>query len=233
MRARDVMTAQAITVRPDASVAEVARLLVEYRISAVPVVDAANHVLGIVSEGDLLHRAETGTERTRSWWLRLITSAEQLATEYVKAHARTAAEVMTRKVIAVHEDMELGAIAELLERNGIKRVPVVRAGVLVGIVSRADLIRALASAATAAKPPSETDDEALRQAILDRMSKEPWTSSSINVNVIVTDRAAHLWGFASSAEERRALAVLAETTSGVSRVVDHLRIAPASMGMGI
>ncbi len=154
MRAMDVMTTNVITVSPDTSVQEVATLLSERGISGVPVVDAENRLVGIVSEGDLLHRVETGTDRRpdrrsgrrRSWWLDTVGSDEELARDYVKSHGRTAKDVMTSEVISVSETTELADIANLLETKRIKRVPVVRDGRLVGIVSRANLVRALAAA---------------------------------------------------------------------------------------
>jgi len=152
MRARDVMTPDVITVDPDTSVQAVAKLLSERGISGVPVVDAADQLVGIVSEGDLLHRVETGTDRRperltgrrRSWWLDTIASNEELARDYAKSHGRTAKDVMTRDVISVTDTTELADVAMLLETKRIKRVPVLRDGRLVGIVSRANLVRALA-----------------------------------------------------------------------------------------
>ena len=150
MRAMDVMTTNVITVGPDTSVQAVAALLAERGISGVPVVDSANRLVGILSEGDLLHRVETGTEsppdrrsgRRRSWWLDTIGSDEELARDYVKSHGRTAKDVMTRDVISVSDTTELADIATMLETKRIKRVPVLRDGKLVGIVSRANLVRA-------------------------------------------------------------------------------------------
>jgi CBS domain-containing protein len=122
------MTSDVISVDENASVAAVAKLLAGRGISGVPVVDSANRVIGMVSEGDLLHRAETGTERRRSWWLEMMASTDKLAGEYVKAHGRTVKDVMTRNVISVAEATPIADIALLLETNGIKRVPVVRDG---------------------------------------------------------------------------------------------------------
>jgi CBS domain-containing protein len=162
----DIMTTEVITVALMTSVQEVAKLLSERGISGVPVVDADNQMVGILSEGDLLHRAETGTERVperqRSWWLE--TLASNLARDYVKAHARTAQDVMTRDVVSVYETTPLADVATLLETKRIKRVPVLRAGKLVGIVSRANLVRALAAAGV----PEQTvaDDQAIRKQIL-------------------------------------------------------------------
>ena len=135
MRAADVMTSEVITLGEDASVREAARLMAEHGISAVPVVDREKRVVGMVSEGDLLHRAETGTERRRSWWLEMVASTNQLAGEYVKSHSASVKDVMTRDVISVTEETPVADIAILLETNRIKRVPVLRDGRLVGIVS--------------------------------------------------------------------------------------------------
>src|SRR5690348_2151804 len=149
MRAIDVMTTNVITTVPDASVQAVALLLSERGISGVPVVDAGGRVIGIVSEGDLLHRAETGTERRterrRARWLDSLASDQDLARDYVKSHGRTAKDIMTREVITIDETTELSDVADLLETKKIKRVPVMRDGKLVGIVSRANLVRALAA----------------------------------------------------------------------------------------
>src|SRR5215469_9184118 len=169
MRAIDIMTTEVITVAPTASVQEVAKLMSERGISGVPVVDGENRVIGILSEGDLLHRAETGTERMRerrqSWWLRSL--ASDLASDYVKSHARTAQDVMTQAVVSIDEMTPLADVAMLLETKRIKRVPVLREGKLVGIVSRANLVRAIA----AARMPEETvrDDRAIRAELLNAL----------------------------------------------------------------
>src|ERR1700757_4532857 len=144
MRAMDVMTSEVITVDEDASVQSVAKLMAKHGISAVPVVDKHDRVIGMVSEGDLLHRAETGTERRRSWWLEMMSSTNKLAGDYIKSHSGRIRDVMTRDVVSVTEETPVANIAVLLETNRIKRVPVVRDGKLVGIVSRANLVRALA-----------------------------------------------------------------------------------------
>jgi CBS domain-containing protein len=141
MRAVEVMTTKVITVGENASVADVAKLLAERGVSAVPVVDKDHKVIGMVSEGDLLHRTETGTEKCRSWWLEMMASTDQLAGDYIKSHSTNVKDVMTRDVIAVSDTTPLANIAILLEANRIKRVPVVRDGKLVGIVSRANLVR--------------------------------------------------------------------------------------------
>jgi CBS domain-containing protein len=135
MRAADVMTSEVITVDEGASVLEAARLMAVHGISAVQVVDRKGRVVGMVREGDLLHRAETGTERRRSWWLEIVAATNQLAGEFVKSHGGSVKDVMTRDVISVTEETAVADIAILLETNRIKRVPVLRDGRLVGIVS--------------------------------------------------------------------------------------------------
>src|SRR5271168_150588 len=158
MRAVEVMTTKVITVGENASVADVAKLLAERGISAVPVVDKQNRVIGMVSEGDLLHRTETGTEKCRSWWLEMMASTNQLAGDYIKSHSANVKDVMTRDVISVSDTTPLADIAILLEANRIKRVPVVRDGKLVGIVSRANLVRALAMAINQSPSGAEAED---------------------------------------------------------------------------
>src|SRR5271165_5450277 len=166
MRAMDVMTSEVITVRENASVTAVAKLLAEHGISAVPVVDKDNRVIGMVSEGDLLHRAETGTERSRAWWLEMLASTNQLAGDYIKSHSGAVKDVMTRNVISVSDTTLVADIAVLLETNRIKRVPVLRDGKLVGIVSRANLVRALAMTINAAADGAGADDRAIRDKLL-------------------------------------------------------------------
>lgn len=226
MQARDVMTQTVITVPPTASVAEIAALLLDRRISAVPVVDADNHVIGIVSEGDLMRRPEAGTNRRRSWWLSLFTDETTLAREFVKTHGLRAADVMTPHVISVTETTDLRDIAELLEKHGIKRVPVVRDGRLVGIVSRADLLRAFVSAPTgeAAERPTRGDN-ALRDEILTRIKAQPW-GDTLMLNVVVENGRVELWGAARSQEQRQAIRVLAERVPGVQAVRDELQVVP-------
>ena len=141
MKARDVMVSPVITVKPTASVKDVAKLFLEHRISAVPVVDDQGKLAGIVSEGDLLHRAEAGTQRHRPWWLLVLTRDDALAVDYVKEHARTVADVMTKEVITAGPDTPLHEIAAALEKYAVKRLPIVKDGQLVGIVSRANLIQ--------------------------------------------------------------------------------------------
>ena len=229
MLAKDVMTRRVVTVAPETPVPEVARLLLDRRISAVPVVDAGGRLLGIVSEGDLIRRPEIVGGRRRSWWLSLLSGGERDPAEYVRTHGGQAADVMTREVVVVAEDTPVGDIARLLEERRIKRVPVVRRGKLVGIVSRADLLRGLASARPRPRA-SRPTDRAIRERLVKRLEREPWVPLG-QINVIVTDGVVHLWGLVDSAEQRRALQVAARDTAGVRRVEDHLgEVAPYLRG---
>ena len=226
MRAIDVMTSEVVTVSDNASVAAVAKLLAERSISAVPVVDAANRVIGMVSEGDLLHRTETGTERRRSWWLDMLASTNQLAGDYIKSHSGLVKDVMTRDVISVSDTTPVADIAIVLETNRIKRVSVLRDGKLVGIVSRANLVRALATSGDQPSSDTEIDDLSIRDKLLAELKAQRWAEVS-PANVSVKDGVVHLWSSYLSEQEKRALIVAAENTPGVRRVEDHMRRVPA------
>jgi len=226
MRAIDVMTSEVVTVSDNASVAAVAKLLAERSISAVPVVDAANRVIGMVSEGDLLHRTETGTERRRSWWLDMLASTNQLAGDYIKSHSGLVKDVMTRDVISASDTTPVADIAIALETNLIKRVPVLRDGKLVGIVSRANLVRALATSGDQPSSDTEIDDLSIRDKLLAELKAQRWAEVS-PANVTVKDGVVHLWSSYLSEQEKRALIVAAENTPGVRRVEDHMRRVPA------
>jgi CBS domain-containing protein len=221
MQARDVMTAAVATVRPDTRVEQIAALLLERRISGVPVIDAGGRLVGIVTEGDLMRRPDIGTERHRGWWLRTFGDERERATEYARAHGSRAEQVMTRNVVTVTEETSLAEIARLLEEHRIKRVPVVREGKVVGIVSRANLIQGLA--ARPAPPPPErwVDDRSIREEILRALDRGGWTTRG-PLNVTVTDGVVELWGLVESKEERLAIRVAAENVPGVVAVKDNL-----------
>jgi CBS domain-containing protein len=222
MRAMDIMTSEVITVGEDATVPEAAKLMVERGISAVPVVDLENRIVGMVSEGDLLHRAETGTERRRSWWLDMVSSTNKLAGEYIKSHSAKVKDVMTCDVLSVTEETPVADIAALLETNRIKRVPVVQDGKIVGIVSRANLVRALAMTITEGVGTAEVDDRTIRDRLLSELKAQKWAAVS-PANVTVKDGVVHLWSSFLSEQERRALIVAAENVPGVRRVEDHMK----------
>ena len=231
MRAMDVMTTNVITVVPDTSVQALATLLSERGISGVPVVDKDSRLVGIVSEGDLLHRTETGTERRtqrrRSRWLDTFAADQEAARDYVKAHGRSVQEIMTREVISVSDTTELADIATLLETKRIRRVPVVRDGKLVGIVSRANLVRALAMMKNQPTIDADNDDRTIRQRLLTELQGHEWVHMW-GADIIVRDRVVHLW-FSDdrSEDERQAVRIAAENIAGVRQVQEH--IVPAAV----
>jgi CBS domain-containing protein len=228
MKARDVMVSPVVTVNPSNTVKEVARIFLERRISAVPVVDERGKLVGIVSEGDLLHRAEAGTERQHSWWLRIMAGDGTLAADYAKAHARKVADVMTQEVVTAAPDTLLNEIAMLLEKHAIKRMPIVENGQLVGIVSRANLIQAVASARAQLQVP--LSDTKIRDNLLAHLRSQPWAHTSL-LNITVTDGIVDLWGMTYSDVERKAIRIAAETAPGVRAVNDHLAGRPAHIGI--
>jgi CBS domain-containing protein len=221
MKAKHVMTHQVVSVTPDSSVAEVAEILLRNGVSAVPVIDHEK-LVGIISEGDLLRRAEIGTApaRGRSWWLRLFNDNAALAAEYVKSHGRRVRDIMTKDVVTVDEETPLADIAAALEKNHIKRVPVMNDGVVVGIVSRANLIRQLAAAKARFVAPVTASDSAIRAQVLGALKAEPW-SGPTPADLTVTDGVVEFWGLYTSEEERHAARILAENVPGVRQVEDH------------
>jgi CBS domain-containing protein len=229
MRAMDIMTTDVITVDPDMTVQDLAKLLAERGISGAPVVDASERLVGIVSEGDLLHRAEIGTarrhrERRRSWWLDDF--ASDLARDYIRSHGRTVKDIMTRDVVTVTEDIDLGEVAALLEAKRIKRVPVTRDGKVIGIITRANLVRALASTKSTPPPQGEDDDRTIRARILAELSREEWAKVWPE-DIIVRDRVVHFWLSSDEPEDKKqALRVAAETIPGVRAVEEHVVPAP-------
>ena len=231
MNAKDVMTTEVITVSPDTTVQALAALLSGRAISGAPVLDSAGQLVGIVSEGDLLHRAETGTERSRprrrrSWWLDSVAEEVEQARDYVKAHGRTVNDIMTREVISVSEDTDLPEIATLLETKQVKRVPVLRDGKVVGIVSRANLVRALATTSGAPKILVDADDRTIKDQLIAELGRQQWANVWAS-DIMVRDRVVHIWiSDDQPPVEREALRVAAENIPGVQRVEEHLVPAP-------
>jgi CBS domain-containing protein len=223
MQARDLMTTEVVTVTPDTPVAEIAKALIERHVSAVPVVGPGGELVGMVSEGDLMLRTEIGSDRPRSWWLSLLTSSEDEARSYVRTHGRLAKHVMTSDVVTVAESTPVAQIARLLEQKRIKRVPVVEGGRLVGLVSRADVLRALAAQAEASPPVATADDRALRDAAMKAVKD---TGSGAHVNVIVSEGTIHLWGLVDSNAEAEAVRVAVENVAGTGKVESHLAKRP-------
>lgn len=223
MNATDVMVRRVITTGPNSTVRDVATILITNHISAVPVVGDDGKLLGIISEGDLLRRSETHTERQRSWWLEWLTTSETLAAEFVKSHSRRVGDVMTRNVITARPDTPLHEIATLLEHNQIKRVPIVQNGELVGLVSRANLVQALASQRDSAA--TTPDDKALREAVMANLEKESWARVAL-INITAHSGTIDLWGFVNSEAEKGAIRVAVEVTPGVGAVNDNLVVRP-------
>jgi hemerythrin-like metal-binding protein len=228
--AKDIMTTAVVTVSPETNVIEIAKLLLERDISAVPVIDDSGQIVGIVSEGDLIHREEIGTAgKKRSWWLRMFTGGPELAEDYIRSHGHDARDVMTRDVVSVGEDAELTEIAELLEMHRIKRVPVVRKGKLVGIVSRANFIQAIAASKEIRLEPVNADDATIRADVESAIEREGWASTTTKVTV--TDGTVKLWGWVRDDSERKASRIVAEGVTGVASVEDQ-RIAQPDTGSG-
>jgi len=220
MQAQDIMVRGVISVSPDMPVQIAARAMVSHRISAVIVLNAASGLAGIISEGDLIRRVETGTKLQRHWWLEMLVSSSALAREFVKAHGKRVGDVMTRQVITATPETPLREIADLMEEHSIKRIPIVEGERVVGLVSRSDILRALANFS------AETDwiesDRVLRQRLIDSIANQPWASRPFSI--IVNDRCAELWGSVYSEDEKAAVRVAAEATPGIKSVFDKLRV---------
>jgi CBS domain-containing protein len=177
----------------------------------------------MVSEGDLLHRAEVGTERKHKWWFQIFADSDAAAREYAKAHGLSAQDVMSRYVISVRDDADLRDVADSLDSHRIKRVPVLHEGRLVGIISRRDLVRALTQV-QASSAVVKLDNAALHKALRDRFKSQSWLNDAY-INVAVNDGVVELWGLVVSADQHRALRTLVEETPGVRRVEDRLTVA--------
>jgi CBS domain-containing protein len=223
LAAADVMTTDVITVSSETTIRDVATLLHSKRISGVPVVDAAGNILGIVTEGDLVIREAIVGEHRRSWWLALFDDPTVLARDYAKTHGRIARDVMTTSVISVGPAATLPEIAKTLERHRIKRVPVVKDNKLIGIITRSNLLQALAAADVSR--PGVHDDRAIREQLLAELQKQPWVHMALK-NVVVQDGVVSLWGMVSTDDERRALRIAAENVPGVKGVEDQLTSIP-------
>jgi CBS domain-containing protein len=207
MQARDVMTTSVVSVTPDTTVHELAMLLTK-------------HVVGMISEGDLLHREEIDTEKTpsrRSWWLEMLGS-DSGAEDYIRSHARKVGEIMSRDPICVSEDASLTEIASVLESHHIKRVPVLREGRVVGIVSRSNLVQALASAFVEPRAPATSDAE-IRAMLMGELAGRGWAFPGRNI--VVRDGVVHLWGTVWSSDQLDAMRIASESIPGVKRVEDH------------
>jgi len=229
MKAAHIMTRTVLSVRPETTILEAARLMLLHEISGLPVVDSQGHIVGMVTEGDFLRRAETGTRRQRSRWMEFFVGPGRLAEDYVRSTGRRVEDVMTQPVRTIDEDTPLSDVVELMERHRIKRLPVLRDRKIVGMVSRANLLHALASLAREIKP-TPADDEAIRERLLTELNQESWAPVGL-IDVIVRNGTVELWGTILDERKRRALVLAAENVHGVKVVRDHLVYVEPMSGM--
>ncbi len=221
MNAADIMTPDVIVAHPDTPLDQLVDTMLAHRISGLPIVDNGI-VVGIVSEGDLLRRAETGTEKPRSHLLALFGSTAADAAAYVRTHGRRAREIMTTDLTTVGPDTPIAEIADILETKRIRRVPVVVAGKVLGIVARADLLKALAMRLHAEPGPIDSDDRSIQIRLLEEFRQHAWSGRVAQFDITVRDGVVHLWGIVRGEDHRRALIVAAENTMGVKGIADHL-----------
>ena len=231
MLARQVMSPIVLAISLDASIYEAAEVMVSAEVSALPIVDGSGRMVGILSEADLMHRAEIGTEPRKGWLQRLLGDSANAPHEYVALHSRRVSDVMTRKVFTVDEQTPLSEVAALMDQHKIKRVPVMRSDTVVGIVSRGNLLRALLSR-DPQQPASPQSDEALRRAVEAAVKGQAW-ESAWPVNIIINAGVVHLWGYVAGDATSKAYRVAAENVPGVLKVENHLRHVPHSVGMGV
>ncbi len=222
MKADEVMTKRVISIESHASIVQAIRTMLKNRISGLPVLDRRGKLVGVITEGDLLHRHEIGTEIKRHAWLDALFGPEQSANDYVRAHGTTVGEVMTRRPVTVLEDSSLDRVVRLMEQHRIKRLPVLRDGKVVGIISRANLMHALASIHRA-EPKSLRNDQTIRRLIIAAIEKESWANGT-DLFVIVRNGIVDLCGTLTDPSQREALKALAEQQTGVKKVYDHLRL---------
>lgn len=227
MQAIDIMTPKVVSVAPDTDVRDIAQLLLSHRISAVPVVDDEHRVVGIVSEGDLMRRLKDDDGQPQSGWLSLLSGGKS-SRDYVKSHGRKAQDVMTPDPLSVEENTPIHSIARLLEKHHIKRVPVLRDGKLVGIVSRANLLQGIANAVVGPTQ-SPTDDRQIRDAILNDVERHTDVRVE-NISLIVDGGAVEVWGLVESLEQKKAVTVVAENVPGVKQVENNLGMMPRGVG---
>jgi CBS domain-containing protein len=220
MQASDVMTLNVVSVEPDSSILHAARLMLQKNISGLPVIDGLGKLVGIVTEGDFLRRTEIGTQRRRARWIEFLLGPGKLADEYVHSSGRKVQEIMTPNVFTVSEDAPLNEVVQLMERQHIKRLPVMHGTRIVGIITRANLMRAMISLAREAKPLS-SEDKAIRERLLSDLNKQPWAPVAL-IDIFVKDGVVTLSGAVTDERERQALKVAAENVSGVKKVEDQL-----------
>jgi CBS domain-containing protein len=227
MRAHQIMTRKVTTVTADTSILDAANLMLQQRISGLPVVDEMARLIGVVSEGDFVRRSEIGTQRPRIRWLEFLMGvAGKVAQDFVREHGRKVSEIMTQDdLCTATEDMPLAELVRLMERRNVKRLPVVRGRTVIGIVTRTDLLRAVASLARDVPDPT-ADDDHIRDRVIASIEKNDWRPAQFGVTVY--DGIVHLTGVITDARFRRAAIVAAENVSGVKLVHDHLYLVTES-----
>ncbi|MBR1208452.1 MULTISPECIES: CBS domain-containing protein [unclassified Bradyrhizobium] len=219
MYAHQIMARRVLSTTPDSTILDAANIMLQHRVSGLPVIDRDGTLVGIITEGDFLHRSEIGTERKRNWLTTFVLGPGKWAEDYVFEHGRKVSEIMTRTPVTVAEDAPLTAVVELMEKNNVKRLPVVRSGKLVGIITRSNLLRTVASLARDVPAPTENDDQ-IRRHILDEIERNAWCP--LGLSVIVRDGIVHLSGVITESRFRKAAIVAAENVPGVLQVHDHL-----------
>src|ERR1700720_1384161 len=228
MRAHQIMTRPIITVAPETPIVEAANTMLQRHISGLPVVDKAGQLVAIISEGAFIRRSEIGTQRRRGRFLKFILGSGREATDFVHEHGRKVAEIMTPDPLTISEDTDLAKIVELMEKNGIKRLPVMRGDKIVGIVSRSNLLQAVASLARDVPDPT-ADDDHIRNRVIDAIEKYDWCP--FGLSVIVREGIVHLSGVITEERSRQAAIVAAENVTGVKKVHDHLCWVDTMSGM--
>ena len=228
MRAHQIMTQSVITVTPDTNIADAAKLMLQRHVSGLPVVDASGSLVGIVSEGDFLRRGEIGTQRKRGRFLKFSLGPGKAASDFVHEHGRKVSEIMTPEPLTISEGTPLETIVALMEKKNVKRLPVLRDDKLVGIVSRANLLQAVASLARDVPDPTADDDQ-IRNGVIAVLEKADWCP--FGLSVVVRDGIVHLSGVISEERARKAAIVAAENVAGVNKVHDHLCWVDSMSGM--
>jgi CBS domain-containing protein len=224
------MTRKVITITSGTTITEAAKLMLLNHISGLPVVDDAGKVIGIISQGDFIRRSEIGTQRKHGRWLKYLMSTSKAASDYVHEHGRKVGEIMTTEVLTIAEDTSLEEVVNLMERGHIKRLPVLRDGLIVGIVTRTNILQAVASLAREVPDPTANDDH-IRDRIIAAIDKADWRP--FGLGVVVFKGVVQLNGIISNEESRQAAIVAAENIAGVTKVHDHLCWVETMSGMYI
>lgn len=219
MLAHQIMSTEVITLSPETSVADAINVMLAHHVSGLPVVDSDGRLVGILSEGDFIRRAKTGTQRKRGRWLALLAGADRVALDFTREHGRNVGDIMTQNPVAIAEDTPLEQIVAIMQRRSVKRLPVLREGKVVGMVTRADFLPAIANLAREV-PQSSKDDDEIRKSVLAAMAHARWRPCALNV--AVQDGIVSLRGVVKTDHIHRAAIVAAETAPGVRKVEDHL-----------